>query len=139
MANQKLKVALIGTGGWGREHARIFSARPDVDFVAVCGRNAEKAAARAAEYRVRAYTDIEPMLERERPDLVAVCLPNQSHYEATLRVIRAGYPLLVEKPFVFDLKEADSLLREAAERKLFFAINFNHHYAQPVAMAHRAI
>src|SRR5258707_13949637 len=79
------------------------------------------------------------MVDREAPDLVSVWLPNQAHYEPTLQVIRAGYPLLVEKPFVFDLAEADSLLAEAWERDLFFAINFNHHYAQPVAMAHRDI
>jgi predicted dehydrogenase len=139
MTNGQVKVALIGTGGWGREHARIFSQRADVEFVAICGRDPKKAAARAAEYGVRDYTDIDAMLSRERPDLVAICLPNQGHYAATLQVIRAGYPLLVEKPFVFDLKEADSLLAEAEARNLFFAINFNHHYAQPVAMAYRAV
>ncbi len=139
MSDGRIKVALIGTGGWGREHARIFRQRPDVHFVAVCGRDASRTAKRAAEYEVRPYTDIDTMLEKERPGLVSLCLPNREHYEATLRVIRAGYPLLVEKPFVFDLREADSLLEEAARRKLFFAINFNHHYAQPVAMAHRDI
>ena len=55
------------------------------------------------------------------------------------RVIEAGFPLLVEKPLVFDLEEADSLLAEAASRELFFAINFNHRYARPVQMAHDAI
>jgi len=139
MSDKQVKVALIGTGGWGREHARIFKQRPDVEFAVIVGRDPRKTAARAAEYGTRAYTDIDAMLERERPDLVSLCLANQGHYQATLQVIRAGYPLLVEKPFVFDLNEADSLLEEAARRKLFFAINFNHHYAQPVAMAHRDV
>jgi predicted dehydrogenase len=48
-------------------------------------------------------------------------------------------PLLVEKPLVFDLAEADQLLAEAAERDLFFAINFNHRYAEPVLRAKAAI
>jgi predicted dehydrogenase len=56
-----------------------------------------------------------------------------------MEVIRAGVPLFVEKPLVFDLKEADALIAEAAKRKLFFGINFNHHYARPVALAHQAI
>lgn len=135
----KIKVAVIGTGGWGRQHARVWSARPDVDFVAVMGRNKERAEARAAEYGVRAYTDIGAMLDRERPDLVSLSLPNQSHFEPTLQVIQAGVPLLVEKPLVFDLTEADTLLAEAASRGLFFAINFNHRYAKPVQMAREAI
>ena len=79
------------------------------------------------------------MLDRERPDLVAVCLPNEGHFEPTLRIIKAGFPLLVEKPLVFDLHEADELLAEAERRDLFFAINFNHRYAKPVQLAHEAM
>jgi len=83
--------------------------------------------------------DIAEMLEEESPDLVSLCLPNQGHFDATLQVIEAGYPLLVEKPLVFDLGEADRLLAAAAARDLFFAINFNHRYARPVQLARRAI
>ncbi len=79
------------------------------------------------------------MLDREQPDLVSVCLPNEGHFEPTLRLIRAGVPLLVEKPLVFALEEADTLIAEAAARNLFFAINFNHRYAQPVRLAAGAI
>jgi len=139
MARTTVRIALIGTGGWGREHARIYASRDDVEFLAVCGRSPERTAARAAEYGVRPYTDIQTMLDEQKPDLVAVCLGNQDHFAPTLAVIRAGYPLFVEKPFVFDLGEADTLLEEAERRGLFFAINFNHHYAQPVAMARRDI
>ena len=139
MTNDKIKVAVIGTGGWGRQHARVWSARNDVDFVAVMGRNPERAEARAAEFGVRVYTDIGAMLDRERPDLVSLSLPNQGHFAPTRQVIEAGVPLLVEKPLVFDLAEADTLLAEAASRGLFFAINFNHRYAKPVQMARDAI
>jgi predicted dehydrogenase len=68
-----------------------------------------------------------------------MCLPNQGHFDATLEVIQAGFPLLVEKPLVFDLREADILIEEAAKRDLFFAINFNHGYARPLIMAKEAI
>lgn len=136
---QQIKVAVIGAGGWGRQHARIFAARPDVHLCAIVGRTAERTEARAAEYGVRSYVDIGEMLERERPDLVSLCLPNQGHFAATLQVIQAGVPLLVEKPLVFELAEADTLLDEAARRNLFFAINFNHRYARPVQLASQAI
>ncbi len=135
----QIKVALVGTGGWGRQHARVFSARPDIELCAVMGRNPARAEARASEYGVRAYTDLAEMLEREQPDLVSLCLPNEGHFEPTLQVIQAGYPLLVEKPLVFDLAQADLLLREAEARRLFFAINFNHRYAKPMLMAKAAI
>jgi predicted dehydrogenase len=130
---------LVGAGGWGRQHARILAQRPDVEFLAVAGRNPERTEKRAREYGVRAYMSIPQMLEAEKPDLVCVCLPNQGHFAPTLEVIQAGFPLLVEKPLVFDLAEADTLLAEAEKRNLFFAINFNHRYSRPVEMAYQAI
>ena len=140
MAGSRTRVAVVGTGEWwGREHARVFSSRPDAELCAVVGRSPEKATARAAEFGVNGYADLEEMLERERPDLVSLCLPNEGHFEPTLRVIRAGFPLFVEKPLVFDLDEANVLLREAAARSLFFAINFNHRYARPVELAADAV
>jgi predicted dehydrogenase len=138
-APSKIKAVLIGAGGWGLQHARILSQRPDVDFRAIAGRSTEKTRKRAIEFGVRAYTNITEMLEQEKPDLAFLSLPNDGHFQPTLEVIRAGIPLFVEKPLVFDLKEADQLLREAADRKLFFGINFNHHYATPVVLAHHAI
>jgi myo-inositol 2-dehydrogenase / D-chiro-inositol 1-dehydrogenase len=135
----RTKVALIGAGGWGRQHARIFAAREDVDFCAVVGRTPERTRARAEEVGVNSYLDIQEMLDKERPDLVSLCLPNLGHFGPTLQVIEAGYPLLVEKPLVFDLGEADTLLDEASRRGLFFAINFNHRYARPVEKAREAI
>ena len=137
---QRTRVAVVGTGAWwGREHARVYSQRSDVELCAVVGRTRERTEARASEFGANPYLDLDEMLERERPDLVSLCLPNEGHFEPTLRVIRAGFPLLVEKPFVFDLDQADILLREAEARSLFFAINFNHRYATPVAMAADAV
>jgi myo-inositol 2-dehydrogenase/D-chiro-inositol 1-dehydrogenase len=150
-----MKVALVGAGGstngrglsagfnsagsWGLQHARIFATRPDIDFCAIVGRNPEKTQEKASEYGTNAYVSIEEMLEKESPDLVSMCLPNQGHFEATLQVIQAGYPLFVEKPLVFNLREADVLLNEAAKRNVFFSINFNHRFAKPVQLAHEAI
>ncbi len=139
MSEQKVKIALVGAGGWGMQHARIFAARPDVDFCAIMGRTEEKTRRRAEKFGVRYYLSVQEMLDKEQPDLVSMSLPNQGHFEPTLEVIRAGFPVLVEKPLVFDLKEADTLLEEAAKRGLFFAINFNHRYARPIQMARQAI
>jgi myo-inositol 2-dehydrogenase/D-chiro-inositol 1-dehydrogenase len=135
-----VRVAVVGTGDWwGRQHAELFAGRPDTSLVAVVGRDPARTAARAAEFGTTAYVDLDEMLERARPDLVTVCLPNERHYEPTLRLIRAGVPLLLEKPLVFALPEADTLIAEAARRDLFVGINFNHRYAKPVRLAADAI
>jgi predicted dehydrogenase len=139
MSAQRLRVAVVGAGGWGAQHARIFAGRPDTELVAIVGRTPERAQARAAAYETKAYTSIEQMLEQARPDLVTTCLPNEEHFAPTMELIRHGVPLLVEKPLVFSTAEADQLLAAAQERGLFFAINFNHRYAEAVQRAHAAI
>jgi predicted dehydrogenase len=133
-----LRVAVVGPGGWGRQHVRIFSQRPDTDLVAIVGHDPERTRRQAAEYHTSGYVDVEAMLDAAQPDLVTVALPNEQHFALTLRLVRTGVPLLVEKPLVFDLAEADQLLSEAAQRDVFFAINFNHRYAEPVRRARAA-
>jgi predicted dehydrogenase len=127
-----VRVAVVGPGGWGEQHLRIFSQRRDTELVALVGRDPDRTRQRAAALRVPGYTGVEAMLDAQQPDLVSVCLPNEQHFETTLRLVRAGAALLVEKPLVFDLAEADQLLAEAAAKDLFFAINFNHRYAEPI-------
>jgi myo-inositol 2-dehydrogenase / D-chiro-inositol 1-dehydrogenase len=139
VGERRIRVGVVGTGWWGLEHIRAFSTRADVELAAVVGRSVEKASALADRAGARAYTDAVEMVERERPDLVSLCLPNQGHFDTTLQLIRTGTPLLVEKPFVFDLEQADTLLAEADSRDLFFAIDFNHRFATPVQMAREAI
>jgi predicted dehydrogenase len=136
---EQLKIALVGTGGWAREHCRILQNRADVDFCGIAGRDAQRTATRAAEYGTKPYTDIKTMLAEQNPDLVCVCLPNQQHYEPTRLLLEAGIPLLVEKPLVFAVEEADNLLELAKSKNLFFAINFNHRYAKPLQLAKAAI
>src|SRR4029453_2458991 len=73
------------------------------------------------------------------PSLAPLCLPNEGNFEPTLQVIRAGFPLFVEKPLVFELDQADVLPRGGAPRSLFFGINFNHRGARPVVLAAEAV
>ena len=139
VARAPLRVAVVGPGGWGRQHVRIFSGRPDTELVAIVGRDVDRTKAQAAVDHTHGYTRIAEMLDVEQPDLVTVCLPNEHHFEPTLELLKVGVPLLVEKPLAFYLDQADELLGEATERGTFFAINFNHRYAEPVMRARAAI
>jgi predicted dehydrogenase len=129
----------VGAGHWGQQHARVFASRSDVDLRAVAARHPDRAEDRAAQWGIRAYTSVPEMIEAESPDLISVCLPNEDHFDATMQVIEAGVPLLAEKPLAFDLAHADEMIAAADRRNLFFAINFNHRYAEPVRRASAAI
>ncbi|MET0976815.1 MAG: Gfo/Idh/MocA family oxidoreductase [Leifsonia sp.] len=138
-STDRIRVAVVGAGTWGEQHARVFSRRADTELVGIVGRDPVRTAARAGAYAAPAFTDLDEMLRVAAPDLVSVCLPNEAHFAPTLELIRAGVPLLVEKPLVFDRAEADELIDEAARRDLFFAIDFNHRYAEAVIRAKAAI
>ena len=101
---RRLRVAVVGPGGWGQQHVRIFGGRPDTEVVAVVGRETDRTAALAAQARTIGFTDIDRMLEDIQPDLVTIALPNEHHFESTLKVVMAGVPVLVEKPLVFSLE-----------------------------------
>lgn len=134
----KLRIALIGSGYWGRHHARLYRERSDTELCAIVGRS-ERSSELATALATGFYRDLDRMLEEERPDLVCVCVPYQQQASVALQVIRRGFPLLIEKPLAASTADAEVLLREADERGLFFAINFNHRYARPFQLARAAI
>ena len=134
----KLRIALIGSGYWGRQHARIYGERSDTELCAIAGRS-DRGGRLAATLGAHFYQDVDLMLSTERPDFVSVCVPYQQQAAVASQVIRQDFPLLVEKPLATTTAEAEELLREADERGLFFAINFNHRYARPFQMAREAV
>lgn len=137
--SERIKVAIVGAGGWGYQHARAFSEREDTRLVAVYGRTAQRTKKRADQFHVPYYTDLKEMLRKEKPDLVSVCLPAQHTFEATAAIIEEGIPLFVEKPLAYKLEEAEGLIRMAEEKNLFFAIDFEQRYSVPCLKAKQAI
>ena len=134
-----LRVAVIGAGGWGYQHARAFSSRRDTVLTSVTGRTEERTRRRAEEFGVPYYLDIAEMLEKDKPDFVSLCMPGQGTFAPVMEVIRAGIPLMTEKPLAYKIEEAETMVEEAEKRNLFFAIDFNHRYSIPAQMAREDI
>ena len=137
--SDKIRVAVVGAGGWGYQHARAFFERDDVQLTAVFGRTEERTARRAAQFGIRPYTDLDAMLRQEKPDLVSVCLPAQHTYETTMRLIEAGVPMLVEKPLAYRLDQGEALIDAAEKKHLFMAIDFEQRFSVPCQRAKAAI
>jgi predicted dehydrogenase len=129
----------VGSGGWGDQHARVFSSRDDTRLVGIWSRRLERARERARRWSTEGFDDLDEMIDQTRPGLISVCLPNTEHFAITRDLVDRGIPLLVEKPLVFELDQGRELVRAVAERSLFAGINFNHRFAQPVQLAAAAI
>ena len=74
-----LRVGVIDLGYFGERHARIYRGRNHVDLVAVCDRDAGRAAKLAAELGAESYTDFRALLARPDIDAVSICMPDREH------------------------------------------------------------
>ncbi|WP_017666737.1 Gfo/Idh/MocA family oxidoreductase [Sandarakinorhabdus sp. AAP62] len=90
-------------------------ARDDVVVAAVAARDADRAAAYAATHGIpRSFGDYAAMVNDPGIDAIYVATPPAFHLEQARLAIRAGKPVLVEKPFTLNSEEAEILLAEAA-------------------------
>ena len=108
-----MKVAVIGVGSMGRNHARVYSELPEADLVAVSDSDAIRAESTADKFRARAYTDYRELLEREKPDAVSIVVPTAMHEEVGLAVLDAGVHILIEKPIAATVDEGAHLIEKA--------------------------
>jgi len=104
----RLRMAVIGVGHLGQHHARILAGLPDVELVGVVDTNPEQAWSVASRLGTTAYDHYAPLLGRV--DAVSVVTPTIHHHEVAAAFLRAGVPVLVEKPICRTVAEADDLI-----------------------------
>lgn len=121
---KRLCVAVIGTGFWGRNHARVYNELPCTDLVAICDVNAERAKAIADKFGVKAYTKSSQMLKNEAIDAVSVCTWSTMLAKEALKTLHAGKHVLVEKPMATNTRQADKLLQTAKSNRLHLTVGF---------------
>jgi predicted dehydrogenase len=109
-----VRIAVIGLGAMGRNHARILSDLDGAILAAVCDSVPEVVAWAGAKFTVPAYASYRQMLEREELDGAIVATPTGYHAELALAVLARGVHVLVEKPIASELEEARRLVATAA-------------------------
>ena len=124
-----INVAIVGLGGIGNNHARCYANNPDTKLVAVCDLNKERADKAAKEHDAKAFYSVKEMLASGmKIDAVSVCTAGVEnggdHYTPTMELLKAGLPVLGEKPISNDLAKA---------KKLAYGINLNHRFT-PAAL-----
>jgi predicted dehydrogenase len=104
----RLRMAVIGVGHLGKEHARILAGLPEVELVGVADVNAEQAQAVARRLSTQAFTDYWPLLNLV--DAATIVVPTTFHLAVASDFLSRGIPLLVEKPLAGTLAAADQLV-----------------------------
>jgi predicted dehydrogenase len=109
---QKVRVAVVGVGEFGRNHARLYRELPDAEFVGIVDARAEHGAKVAAEFSTQFFADIESLAGKV--DAASVAVPTVEHARVGCRLMELGIDVLVEKPMAASLTEADALLAAAS-------------------------
>lgn len=122
MSTSPLRTAVVGCGRVSRTaHFAAVRASSELELVAVCDTDRERADVWSRANNVKAYYDLDALLDGEDLDLVAIAVPNGLHARLAMKAARRGINILCEKPLAMRLDEADDLidLCEAQGVKLF--------------------
>jgi UDP-N-acetylglucosamine 3-dehydrogenase len=111
-----LSIAVIGVGGWGKNHARVLN---DLGCLgAICDVDGARAKELAIKYGVRSYSSLDELLDKEKLDGCLVCTPTKTHAVVAKKVMERGVNAFVEKPMSFSSKECEEL-SEVSDKSLF--------------------
>lgn len=107
----KTRVAVVGCGEFGRNHARVYQEMDNVELAGVFDQNAERARQIAQEFQTRAFETIGAL--RGVVDAASVAVPTGAHRDVGCELMEMGIDVLVEKPMTRTLGEADELIATA--------------------------
>jgi predicted dehydrogenase len=107
-----IRVAVVGVGSFGRNHARVYHELnkhgQGVDLVAVVDQDSSQAQAVAAQFGCSAFSSLEDLFGRV--DAASVAVPTVHHRAVAAALMAAGIDVLIEKPLASTLDEADDLI-----------------------------
>jgi UDP-N-acetylglucosamine 3-dehydrogenase len=121
---KKLGVAVIGTGFWGKNHARIYTELPETNLIAICDIDAERAKSVAKQFGVKSYVTTGSMLKNKEIEAVSICTWSTSLAKEALKALKAGKHVLVEKPMATNSQQVEGLLQAAEKEALHVTVGF---------------
>jgi predicted dehydrogenase len=111
MSEPKLRVAVVGVGDFGRNHARVYHQLEGADLVGIVDADPARAHKVAEEFSTTVLPDIESL--RGIVDAASVSVPTVHHAQIGCRLLEMGIDVLVEKPMAATVAEADRLIETA--------------------------
>jgi predicted dehydrogenase len=131
----KLRVAVIGAGVFGRHHLRVLSQSLNATLVGVVDADPERAAMAAAEHNCLTFATLGEL--EGNVDAAVVATPTSLHAEVGCELLESGIDVLVEKPIAADLVSARRLVDTAARRQRILQIGHLERFNPAVAALKR--
>jgi UDP-N-acetylglucosamine 3-dehydrogenase len=123
MNNYNLKLAVIGTGGWGKNHVRVLN---DLGVLhAVCDSDENRLQHISKKYKINCYSSLDDLLEKEHGlDACLVCTPTKTHFSIAQKIIKRKINIFVEKPLSFSSVECEELTKLSKQYKVILTTGY---------------
>ena len=131
----KLKFALIGTGGIAQTYAQAFQTSRCCKLVAVADIRKESADAFAEPFGAKSYADYKTLAANETVDAAIVSTPPNSHPEIAMYFMRQGVNVLCEKPLCLSVADAKEMIACAEKSNVRFTMATKFRYVEDVVKA----
>lgn len=136
----KVKMAIVGAGIWGENHARIYNAHPFAEVVALCDMNLEKAREVAARVNIpQVYSDYNEMFEKSGCDAVAVVTPDFLHADVAVAAAEHKKHILIEKPLATTAEDVHRMVKAIRENGVRAMVDLHNRWSPPFNAAYEAI
>ncbi|MEM1581518.1 MAG: Gfo/Idh/MocA family oxidoreductase [Candidatus Bathyarchaeia archaeon] len=136
---RRLKMAVVGIGFWGRNHIRVLSEIPEVELIAVCDIDVQRAKAISEKYGLKSYSNSREMYRKEELDAVTICVWSSRLAEESLKALKMGKHVFVEKPMAGSVREAERVLKVADAENLKLQVGFIERFNPGVKRVKEAI
>jgi len=124
----KTRVGVIGAGIYGSVLINAYYGAHRqglIDFVAVSDIKPEALEEVRRRYGIKGYSDYKEMLDREKPDAVAVVTPDYLHEACVLEAARRGVHILVQKPISTEIEAGKRMIRAAREAGVMLYVDYH--------------
>jgi UDP-N-acetyl-2-amino-2-deoxyglucuronate dehydrogenase len=134
-----VRVALVGCGRISGSHVAAIDKIDDLELVAVCDVDAERARVIAEARGIPAFRTIEELLARVDCDVVSICTPSGLHPPQGIAAARGGRHVVTEKPMAISLADADALVRACDEAGVHLFVVKQNRLNPAVQLLRRAV
>jgi len=136
---RKLNVGFIGCGGISLTHIERLKNLSEVRMVAFADIIKEKARALASKYGGTFYGDWREMLDKEKLDIVYICLPPFAHTDEVIIAAERGIHIFIEKPIALNMKLAKQMVKAVRKNCVKSQVGYNCRFGYAVDEAKKLV
>jgi predicted dehydrogenase len=128
--NETIKILVVGVGNMGLSHAKAYQSIDGFEIAGLVGLNIHQKTDLPDDFAsLPRFTEYAEAFETCRPDAVSICSWTETHAEFSIKALKAGAHVFVEKPLALTVEDAEEVVKVAKQtnRKLVVGYILNHH------------